>query len=111
MTISIKRIMLPFFIIMLAAPLFSEKNDTVIGIVGYCPCEDCCKDNVDRSTYKDGDIVAPPIIPIGTAIYANGVLIGTVTRHYQSNTKYTTLKRFFKTHSSAKAFGAKIIAI
>ena len=97
-----------FLFILLLSPLFSE--DVYVGIVGYCPCSLCCNDSIDRSSYKDGDIIAPKQFPIGTMIYADGILLGTVKHHYPKDSKTRILKRFFKDHSQAKAFKVKILA-
>jgi len=97
-----------FLFLLILSPLFSEEY---FGIVGYCPCNLCCNDSLNRSSYKDGDITSPKQFPIGTMIYADNILLGTVKHHFPKDSKTRILKRFFKDHSKAKDFKAKILAL
>jgi len=97
-----------FLFILLISPIFAEE---FVGIVGYCPCNLCCNDSLNRSSYKDGYIIAPQKFPIGTMIYADGILLGTVKHHFPKDSKTRILKRFFNDHSQAKSFRAKIITL
>jgi len=97
-----------FLFILLISPIFAEE---FVGIVGYCPCNLCCNDSVNRSSYKDGDIIAPKRFPIGTMIYADRILLGTVKHHYSKDSNTKILRRFFLNHSQAKSFHPKIILL
>ena len=104
----LRKIVKRFLFILLLSPIFA--NDVqYVGIVGYCPCKLCCNDSLDRSSYKDGDIIAPIKFPIGTMIYIDNILLGTVKHHYPKDSKTRILKRFFLNHSNAKAFHPKIL--
>lgn len=94
-----------FLFILLLSPLFSEEY---FGIVGACPCNSCAID--PNYSLKDGDIIAPQKFPIGTKIFADGILLGTIKYHLPKDSKSRILKKFFPNHPQAKSFHSKIVA-